>query len=105
MGSDGSTRAARRRLPKVESMSDRETEDLSVSKYYMSTGNIRGAYLRAQDAVKSVPDDPEAHFALAQSARKLNKKDEAVAEFNAYLKLEPDGQHAKAVHEALSELH
>ncbi|SNS44486.1 hypothetical protein SAMN05421770_1011001 [Granulicella rosea] len=104
LGSEGSTKNSRRKLPKVQSMSDRETEDLQISKYYMSTGNIRAAYLRAQDAVKSVPDDPEAHWALAQTARKLNMKDEAKAAYNDYLKLEPDGQHVKAVRQALSEL-
>jgi Tfp pilus assembly protein PilF len=103
-GSEGSTKASRRKLVKVESMADREAEDLSVSKYYVSTGNIKGAYLRAQDAVKSMPDDAEAHFALAQTAQKMNQRDQAVTEYKVYLRMDPDGEHMKAARKALAEL-
>jgi len=54
--------------------------------------------------VKIEPDYPPGHFALAQAAKKLNKKDEAVAEFQTYLKLAPDGDKAKAAEKALAEL-
>jgi hypothetical protein len=107
-GSSGSTRmerrAQRRLLPKVEDLDAREAEDLQVSHYYATTGNFLAAYLRAQDAVKTIPDDPLAHFALAESAAKLNKKDEAIAEYKLYLKLEPEGEKAKAAQRALAEL-
>ena len=63
-----------------------------------------GAYLRAKDAVKIQPDYPEGHFALGEAAKRLKKKDEAVAEFEAYLKLAPDGERAKAAEKALDEL-
>jgi Tfp pilus assembly protein PilF len=98
-------RAARRLLPKSpKSMADREAEDLDVSKFYLQSGNYLGAYLRAQDAVKSVPDDSEAHFALAQAAQKMKKRDEAIQEYKAYLDLEPDGDHVKTARLALVEL-
>jgi len=107
-GSSGSTRmerrAQRRLLPKVEDLDAREAEDLQVSHYYATTGNFLAAYLRAQDAVKTIPDDPLAHFALAESAAKLNKKDEAIAEYKLYLKLDPEGEKAKAARGALAEL-
>ena len=85
-------------------MDHREAEDLDVSHYYMTTGNFLGAYLRAQDAVKTIPDDPMAHFALAETANKLNKKDEAVSEYRLYLKLDPGGDKVKDSQRALAQL-
>jgi hypothetical protein len=41
---------------------------------------------------------------LGHLAQKLNKRDEAIAEFNSYLQLEPDGQKIKQAHKALSQL-
>jgi Tfp pilus assembly protein PilF len=75
-----------------------------VSHYYVTTGNFLGAYMRAQDAVKTIPDDPLAHFALAEAAANLKKKDQAVAEYQIYLKLDPDGEKAKAARRALQDL-
>jgi tetratricopeptide (TPR) repeat protein len=97
----------RRRLPKIEKLQsdeERAAEDLKVSKYYEEAGSLNAAYLRAQDAVKSLPSDPETHFALAHIAQKLEKNDEAVAEYNAYLKLDPDGVKIKQAQKALSQL-
>ncbi len=75
-----------------------------MSHFYLTSGNFTGAYMRAQDAVKTVPDDPMAHFALAEAAVKMKKKDEAVAEYNLYLKLDPQGEKVKASQLALAEL-
>jgi len=99
--------SARRRLPKVEKLQsdeDRAAEDLKISKFYEDAGNLNAAYLRAKDAVKSLPSDPETHFALAHVAQKLEKRDEAIAEYNAYLQLNPDGLRIKQAHKAISEL-
>jgi len=103
-GSSGSTRSERRKLVVKEDPEDREAEDLQVSHYYMTTGNFLAAYLRAKDAAKTIPDDPLAHFAIAESAQKLKKTDEAVTEFKLYLKLDPDGEKAKAAQRSLAEL-
>ena len=103
-GSSGSTRASRRKLVVKEDPEAREAEDLQVSHYYMTTGNYLGAYLRAKDALKTIPDDPLAHFAIAESAEKLKKTDEAVSEFKLYLKLDPDGVKAKSAERALDEI-
>ena len=103
-GSSGSTRASRRKLVVKEDPAAREAEDLQISHYYMTTGNYLAAYLRAKDALNTIPDDPLAHFAIAESARKLKKTDEAVAEFKLYLKLDPDGEKAKAAQRALDEI-
>lgn len=89
---------------KLLSPDERESEDLDIAHFYISTGDLRGAYLRSQDAVKTAPDDPDAHFLLAETAMKLNKKDEAIAEYNACLKLDPVEKEAKDAHKALAKL-
>jgi len=97
----------RRRLPKIEKLQsdeERAEEDLKIAKYYEEAGSLNAAYLRAQDAVKSLPSDPETHFALAHIAQKLEKKDQAIAEYNTYLKLDPDGLKIKQAQKALSQL-
>jgi hypothetical protein len=96
-----------RKLPKVKRVQtddERVDEDLSVAKFYLRDENYQGAYLRAKDAVNIQPEYSTAHFALAEIAQKMKKKDEAVAEFQTYLKLDPEGEKAKAAKKALAEL-
>jgi tetratricopeptide (TPR) repeat protein len=96
----------RRRLPKVDPRTDddRVTEDLSVAKFYEDRGDLNAAYMRAKDAVKVEPKDAESHFVLARISQKLQKRDEAIAEFNNYLKIEPDGDKVKQARKALTQL-
>jgi len=97
-----------RKLPKVQRVQtddERVDEDLRVAKFYMNDENYAGAYLRAKDAVKIQPEYSETHFALAEIAQKMKKKDEAIAEYQTYLKLDPDGEKAKAAKKALADLH
>ena len=106
-GEEGSSVHSRRRLPKVQhvqSDDERVDEDLKVARFYMKDENFQGAYLRAKDAVKTQPDYSATHFALAQVAQKMKKKDEAVAEYHAYLTLDPDGDDARAAQLALEQL-
>jgi hypothetical protein len=96
-----------RKLPKVKRVQtddERVDEDLSVAKFYMNDENYQGAYLRAKDAVNIQPEYSAAHFVLAEIAQKMKKKDEAIAEFQTYLKLDPDGEKAKAAKKALADL-
>ncbi len=85
-------------------MDKREATDLDVSHYYFSTGDFKAAYLRAKDAVSIYADDEAAHLAVAKSAERLGKRDEAVAEYTAFLKLDPDGPKSKMVRKALAQL-
>jgi len=104
---DNPRAASRRRLPKVEKLQtdeDRADEDLKVAKFYEQKGDLNAAYLRTRDAVKYQPSDPETHLALARIAQKLNKRDEAIAEYNAYLQLDPDGTEINQAHKALAQL-
>jgi len=100
-GSTGSTRFQRRKLAVPEDLDARELKDLEVSHYYLTTGDFNAAYLRAQDAVKLYPDDENAWFALAVSAEKLKKNDEALAACKKYLTLAPDGEKAKQIKKTL----
>ena len=101
-GSTGSTRFARKHLAKIEDPDTRVSKDLEVARYYVSTGNFQAAYRRAKDAVSTIPDDPAAHLALAQTAQRLNKKEEAIAEYKVYIKLEPDGNKVPSARKALA---
>ena len=96
-----------RKLPKpqhLQSDDERVDEDLTVAKFYLHDENYQGAYLRAKDAVNIQPDYSATHFALALAAQKLKKRDEAIAEYQAYLKLDPDGEKAKEAKMALADL-
>ena len=97
-------RFTRKHLAKVEDKDNREAQDVEVSRYYASTGDFRAAYLRAQDAVSTVPTDSEAHLVLADAARHLGKLDEARREYAQYVALEPEGDHVKAARKALADL-
>ena len=109
-GSEGSTahkrRLLRNRIPaqKPQTDDDRVAEDLSVAKFYQQSGNLNGAYMRVKDALKVQPNDPDVHLALAGVAEKLGKKDEAVAEYETYLKTDPDTDEAKKARKALEKL-
>jgi tetratricopeptide (TPR) repeat protein len=97
----------RRRLPKVEKLQtdeDRVEEDMKVARFYEGKGDLNAAYMRLQDAVKSLPNDSESHYALARMAQKMNKRDEAIAEYSAYIKLEPDGENVSKAQKALDQL-
>jgi hypothetical protein len=89
---------------KLQSPDEREAEDLSVARFYTQTGDLQGAYMRSQDAVKIMPDDPDAHCTLATAALRLNKRDEAISEFNACLKLDPAEKEAKNARKELAKL-
>jgi hypothetical protein len=104
-GTEGTS--VHRKLPKpkkVQTDDERVDEDITVAKFYMNDENFAGAYLRAKDAVKVQPDYSLAHFTLAQVAQKMKKKDEAIAEFKTYLKLDPNGEKMKEAEKALTEL-
>lgn len=100
-------KSTRRKLPKVEKLQsdeDREADDISVAHFYINVGNLQGAYLRAKDATAMQADDADAHLLLAEVAEKLNKRDEAIIEYKAYLKLDPGGNKSKAAQKSLARL-
>lgn len=100
------SRKSKREPPaaKPQTTEERVAEDLQVAGFYRDGGNFRGAYLRAKDAVTLAADDPEAHFLLAESARKLGKLDEAQNEYRETLKHDPVPKTKKAAEKAIKEM-
>jgi hypothetical protein len=88
----------------IQTPAEREDEDLRVAKFYLSSGDLPGAYLRGKDAVATQPDDPDAYFALAEGANGTKRRDEAIAAYRKVLELDPGGNHDKAVRKALHAL-
>lgn len=99
LGSRGDSSAARAKLEQT-----RVADDVKVGLFYTKDGNLQGAYLRFKDAADHAPDDPDVRFYLAESANKLNKRDEAVLNYRACLQADPGGDHDKAARRALGKL-
>jgi hypothetical protein len=89
---------------KLQTADQREAEDLDVARSYMDQENFTGAYMRGLDAVKIAPDDPVAHFIVAEAAMKLDKRQEAIQHYQECLKLDPIDKQAKAARKALDKL-
>jgi tetratricopeptide (TPR) repeat protein len=80
------------------------TKDTQVGTFYLKTGDYKGAYDRFAEATKADPGNSDAVFGLAESARRLNLRDEAVRNYRLYLSALPDGPRAKESRKALKEL-
>ncbi len=95
-----------KKLPPVarQTPDERETEDISVAKFYMNDSNWRAAYLRGKDAESITDGDWEAHLTVADAARKLGKLDEAQKEYKRTLELDPLPKGRKAAETALKEM-
>ncbi|HUB20416.1 MAG TPA: hypothetical protein VL990_17375 [Acidobacteriaceae bacterium] len=79
-------------------------KDANVGDFYMESGDWRGAYDRFLEANRSDPGNAEAVFGLAESARHLGHRDEALRNYRLYLSALPNGPHAKEIHKALKEM-
>lgn len=83
---------------------ERETEDISVAKFYMNDSNWHAAYLRGKDAESITDGDWEAHLTVAAAARKMGKLDEAQKEYKRTLELDPLPKGRKVAETALKEM-
>jgi hypothetical protein len=99
-------RKNRKKLPPVarQTPTEQEQEDLNVAQFYQDKGSYKAAYLRATDAVTLAVDDPDAHFALAEAARRLGKLDEAETHYKKCLTLDPIPKEKKAAQDALKQM-
>jgi len=77
---------------------------IEVGDFYFRRDNYRAALNRYQEALQWKPDDAEATFKSAACLEKLGRLQEARARYEAYLKLLPDGPHAKEARKALDKL-
>lgn len=79
-------------------------QDLKVGEFYLQSGNYKGAYDRFVEAKKVNPGSAEAVFGLAESARHLNLRDEALRNYRLYLDALPNGRYAKQARKALKQM-
>jgi Tfp pilus assembly protein PilF len=88
-------------------MSEGEREaakDIEVGYYYLREKNYVAAESRLKEAVEIKPDSPHALIGLAQAQQKLGKRNDARQNYEAYLKLNPNGPDAEKVRNALAQL-
>jgi Tfp pilus assembly protein PilF len=90
--------------PPPKTLSQQEKEDLQIAGFYMNDNNYRGAYGRAQDAVKIDDANPDAHLALAEAARHMGKLDEAEQNYRRVLQLDPVPKARKKAEQALKDM-
>ncbi|HEY6445947.1 MAG TPA: tetratricopeptide repeat protein [Acidobacteriaceae bacterium] len=79
-------------------------KDTQVGRFYLQSGDYKGAYDRFAEAVRVDPGSADAVFGLADAARHLNRRGEAIRNYQLYLAALPDGPHAKDVRKALRDM-
>ncbi len=79
-------------------------KDTKVGEFYLHTGDYKGAYDRFVEATKVDPGNAQAVFDLAEAARHLNNRAEAVRNYQLYLSAVPDGPRSKDARKALKDL-
>lgn len=80
-------------------------KDIEVGDFYLKVRkNYRAAEDRYREALYYKENDAMATFGLAVCLEKLNQPDEARQEYEAYLKILPDGPEAKNARKALARL-
>lgn len=78
--------------------------ELKVGRFYMKKGSPRAALGRFQEAAKWNPTYAEAYYWAGQANERLDQHREALASYQRYLELEPDGKESKRVEETISQL-
>jgi tetratricopeptide (TPR) repeat protein len=77
-------------------------DDVKIGGFYLERRDYKGAYVRFKEATLVDPENVDAVFGLAESARGLNRKDEAVQNYRLYLDVSPDSKKAKEARKALA---
>lgn len=67
-------------------------KDVEVGDFYFGRKNYRAAESRYAEALEWKPNDAVATFRLAQSQEKLGKKQDALKNYQGYLKILPQGE-------------
>ena len=79
-------------------------KNVEVGDFYMKKGNYRAAISRYREALEWKPRDAVATFKLAQALDKSEQKSEAAEQYQAYLKILPNGVYAEDCKKALARL-
>jgi len=79
-------------------------KDIEVGDFYYKKENYEAAISRYREALEFKPHDAEATFKLAEALNKTGDTAGAIENYQAYLKILPNGPYAKKSHEALEKL-
>jgi tetratricopeptide (TPR) repeat protein len=79
-------------------------KDVEVGDYYFKRKNYVGAESRYREALFYKENDAEATYKLAICLEKMDRLDEAVAEYERYLKILPSGPEADPTKKAIERL-
>jgi tetratricopeptide (TPR) repeat protein len=82
----------------------RAAKDVEVGDYYFKRKNYKGAEDRYREALFYKENDAEATFHLAVCLQKMQRREEALAEYQSYLKILPEGPHAGEAHKEIERL-
>lgn len=77
---------------------------VEVGDFYYKRENYQAAISRYREALDYKPHDAEATYKLAEVLNKTGDKPGAIENYQAYLKILPDGPYAKKSREALAKL-
>ena len=79
-------------------------KDIEVGDFYYKKENYEAAVSRYREALEFKPHDAEATFKLAEALNKSGDTAGATENYQAYLKILPNGPYAKKAQEALEKL-
>lgn len=79
-------------------------KDIEVGDYYFKRKNYIGAESRYREALVYKENDADATYKLAVCLEKMNRQDEALAQYQSYLKILPNGPDAASAKKALERL-
>ena len=79
-------------------------DDVRVGRFYLGSGDFKGAYGRYSEAIRLDPTNLDAIYGLAAAAAGLHHTDEALTNYKLYLQIAPDGHDAKSARKALRAL-
>jgi tetratricopeptide (TPR) repeat protein len=79
-------------------------KDIEVGDYYFKRKNYVGAESRYREALLYKDNDAAATYKLAVCLEKMNRRDEALAEYESYLKILPNGTEAAEAKKAIERL-
>lgn len=79
-------------------------KDVEVGDFYFKQKNYRAAESRYREALYYKDNDALATYRLAVSLEKLNRPDEAISEFESYLRILPHGPYAEDAQKAIERL-
>jgi tetratricopeptide (TPR) repeat protein len=82
----------------------RAAKDVEIGDFYFKRKNYHAAQDRYREALVYKPKDAIATFRLAQTLEKVGEVDEARENYEAYLKILPEGPYSKEAHLALDRL-